>query len=473
MTTGRKASRLMSMMIAVAVAITMVATVAPTEVSAKSKVKAPSKVSVTSTYRSGSYAVVKWKKLKKSPSGYAVYQKTGSGNWKLVKRVSKKTTSVKLSAANSAKHQFKVRAYKTYKVKKYYNKKTKKYVSKKAYNKLSKKYRTTKKVTAYKYGSYSSTKTINAIFSGTISGFKGSFNSDEDVVLTWNKLSGAKAYEVYRADGSSSYKKIASVTTNTYTDKYYNPTDTISYKVHPINGSYTGSYSSVVKLRPQDITIKEYKTVTAIYCSVCGEDVTQLTDEELQEKHGTTYYCSVCGKDVLASHSIDVIEQHIAEKHSSQTSGEGEEGTESESEGGESTVETSENQGAVTDNGTFEVGDAVVVSTDTGVNTYENGTEEIVTAHKHSWTLADVQESVTVGYTTTTVSRDICFACGEDVTNLNEEEEYSHYKKDEAAGYSHLGSTYTKEVEVQIPVYKVVTNTIATCDGCSATRTVK
>ena len=125
--------------------------------------KAPAKVTSISVSKSGSKATVKWKKLKKSPSGYAIYQKKGSGSWKLVKRASKKSSSASISIKATEKNQFKVRAYKTYKVKKYYNKKAKKYVSKKAYKKLKKKYRCTKKVTAYKYGKYSSTKTINAV----------------------------------------------------------------------------------------------------------------------------------------------------------------------------------------------------------------------------------------------------------------------------------------------------------------------
>ena len=125
--------------------------------------KAPAKVTSISVSKSGSKATVKWKKLKKKPSGYAIYQKKGSGSWKLVKRASKKSSSASISIKTTEKNQFKVRAYKTYKVKKYYNKKAKKYVSKKAYKKLKKKYRCTKKVTAYKYGKYSSTKTINAV----------------------------------------------------------------------------------------------------------------------------------------------------------------------------------------------------------------------------------------------------------------------------------------------------------------------
>lgn len=69
----------------------MLTSAAPMTVSAASKAKAPAKVSITSVKRvNNTKANVKWKKLKKAPSGYAIYQKTGSKGWKLVKKASKK-----------------------------------------------------------------------------------------------------------------------------------------------------------------------------------------------------------------------------------------------------------------------------------------------------------------------------------------------------------------------------------------------
>ncbi len=154
--------------IALTVALGMVVSAAPISVSAAS-VKTPAKVTLSSVTRTGQKAKVTWKKLKKTPSGYAVYQKRGSSSWTLVKRASKKATSVTVTAKDTEQNQFKVRAYNTYKVKKYYNKKTKKYVNKKAYNKLAKKNRSIKTVTKYKYGKYSSTKALSALKRYTIS----------------------------------------------------------------------------------------------------------------------------------------------------------------------------------------------------------------------------------------------------------------------------------------------------------------
>ena len=134
-------------------------------VNAATKAKAPAKVTVTSFKRTGSTkATVKWKKLKKNTSGYAVYVKAGSSKWKLTKKLGKKSGSYTFTTSPESKYQVKVRAYKNgKKVKKYYNKKSKKFVSKKAYKKLKKKNRTTKKVRTVKWGKYSSVRTTNAV----------------------------------------------------------------------------------------------------------------------------------------------------------------------------------------------------------------------------------------------------------------------------------------------------------------------
>ena len=180
-------------------------------------------------------------------------------------------------------------------MKKYYNKKAKKFVSKKAYKKLPKKNRAIKKVATVKWGKYSSIKTLSAVFARKISGLKGSFDKNEDAAFTWNKVSGAKGYEIYRSEGGT-YKKIGTASSTNYTDKYYNPEKTIYYKVRPVNGTYTGIYSSVIKMRPQDITITITKTVPKLICTICKEDVTELSDQELQEKH-KIYFCSKCGQN--------------------------------------------------------------------------------------------------------------------------------------------------------------------------------
>ena len=142
----------------------MVATAVPVTANAATNTP-PAKVTITSVKRvSNTKTTVKWKKLKKNASGYAVYVKAGSSKWRLTKKVGKKTASITFATSPESKYQVKVRAYKNgKKVKKYYNKKTKKFVSKKAYKKLKKKNRTTKKVTTVKWGKYSIVKSINPV----------------------------------------------------------------------------------------------------------------------------------------------------------------------------------------------------------------------------------------------------------------------------------------------------------------------
>ena len=196
-------------------------------VNAATKTKAPAKVTVTSFKRTGgTKATVKWKKLKKCPSGYGVYVQSASrdkiGKWKLLKKTGKKTTSVTVKTSPENMYKVKVRAFKKGKKK------------------------------SVKWGKYSNTKTLGVIFQNKITSLKGSFDKNEDAALTWTRIIGAKKYQVYRSQGGS-YKLIATLNGNaktTYTDKYYNPTKAISYKVRPVSGIYTGSWSKVLTLRP-------------------------------------------------------------------------------------------------------------------------------------------------------------------------------------------------------------------------------
>ena len=269
----------------------MVATAAPVTASAAINTP-PAKVTVTSVKRvSNTKTTVKWKKLKKNTSGYAVYVKAGSSRWRLTKKVGKKTASITFATSPESKYQVKVRAYKNgKKVKKYYNKKSKKFVSKKAYKKLKKKNRTTKKVASVKWGKYSSTKTVNAVFGNKINTPNGSFDKNEDATLTWSKVNGAKKYEVYYSDGGA-YKLIDTVSENAYTDTMYNPTKTISYKVRPVNGAYTGAWSKVQTMCPQDTTNSEghhhdWKMI---------QEKKQIGTKKVEEAHDI---CQVCDKDL-------------------------------------------------------------------------------------------------------------------------------------------------------------------------------
>jgi hypothetical protein len=331
-----------------AMALSMAMSAAPMTVSAAS-VKAPSKVTISSASRTSSSKVkVTWKKLKKSPSGYAVYQKKGSSSWKLVKRVSNKTTSLSVSAKTTEQNQFKVRAYKTYKVTKYYNKKTKKYVSKKSYNKLSKKYRSIKKVTAYKYGSYSSTKTVKQTAAamptpdvedvteycnGTSEGTRVSAVINVDGAAKATGVSNFKYVIEKSEDSGQTFKAFATISATEMGDSeglgvniYDENIDLTKENIYRIysQGTFNGKavkgseqYVGITDVSMNDLDVYEdVVTKAGKWCADCEENVTNLSDEEIAAKHGTVYYCSVCGDngpDYVSHNKQDVLD-HISEE---------------------------------------------------------------------------------------------------------------------------------------------------------------
>ena len=68
----------------------------------------------------------------------------------------------------------------------------------------------------------------------------------EGLKITWNKVSGAKSYEIYRASSKSgTYKKISTVQSAGYTDKTAAQNRTYYYKVRAVSGKSKGNFSSV------------------------------------------------------------------------------------------------------------------------------------------------------------------------------------------------------------------------------------
>lgn len=304
---------------------------------ASKKVKAPAKVSISSVKQVNTKATVKWKKLKKTPSGYAVYVRKNGGKWKLAKKTGKKTTKATITVSTTQNNSFKVRAFKKYKV---------------------------KKKTKVKYGKYSYTLTIKALKKknpstekpgtkppenpskpsnpGTDSGdqnkpstpttppasnqpelvehVSGSIDKDMLVTITWSAAKNATQYEVYRASGSSAYTKVGTTSALQFTDRKYDPRASVSYKIRGINGSEMGEMTSALTLNPQNMTVKKTKTkiLPVIFCGTCNADITELIEDEAkkEELHGTTYYCSECGINTVASHDASAIEKHIKAAHS-------------------------------------------------------------------------------------------------------------------------------------------------------------
>ena len=68
----------------------------------------------------------------------------------------------------------------------------------------------------------------------------------EGLKITWNKVSGAKSYEIYRASSKSgTYKKISTVQSAGYTDKTAAQNRTYYYKVRAVSSKSKSSFSSI------------------------------------------------------------------------------------------------------------------------------------------------------------------------------------------------------------------------------------
>ena len=171
------------------------------------------KISTIKNITSGAY--IKWSKVNDC-SGYYVYRKTGSGSWKKLATVKgeSKVSYTDKSAKSGTKYSYKVCAYDG----------------------------STK-------SEYSSSKTITFLSAPKA---KSVSSAKSGVTFTWTKVSGASGYEVYRATGSGSYKKLVTVkkgSTVKFVDKSAKKGKTYKYKVRAYKGDSTSAFSSVKTIK--------------------------------------------------------------------------------------------------------------------------------------------------------------------------------------------------------------------------------
>ena len=75
-------------------------------------------------------------------------------------------------------------------------------------------------------------------------------NSDNKINISWNKVTGASSYKVYRATSSSgSYKVIKTTNSTSYVDASAKASTTYYYKVKAIRGESSSAYSNTVNGR--------------------------------------------------------------------------------------------------------------------------------------------------------------------------------------------------------------------------------
>lgn len=170
------------------------------------------KTSITTLASSANAIQIKWKK-NSDGTGYQIYRSTSkNGTYKKVKTISKNsTTSYKDSGLTGGKTYY----YKVRVIGKDGSKTT--------------------------YASYSSVKSAYVIKKTSIKSVES--KTDTSLKITWNKVSGAKKYVVYRSTSKNgSYKKIGTTKSSvvTYTDKKLTTNKTYYYKVEVL-GSGLGS----------------------------------------------------------------------------------------------------------------------------------------------------------------------------------------------------------------------------------------
>ena len=155
---------------------------------------------------------VKWGKVA-GATGYIVYRKTGNGKWVNLGKTTGTSFGDKTAKAGVT-YKYTIKAY---------------------------------------YGSYVSAYNTNgyAVRRLTIPTLKSAVSSKTGITFTWNKVTGATGYMVYRKTGSGGWQKIATVKTNSYLDKTAKKGVTYKYTVKAYYGTSTSYYNT------KGLTIKD------------------------------------------------------------------------------------------------------------------------------------------------------------------------------------------------------------------------
>ncbi len=166
----------------------------------------------SSVKNASSGATVTWKKVT-GAQGYKVYRKTGSGDWKLIATTTnnKKFSYTDKTAKSGKTYYYSVQAYS---------------------NKTTSTYDKTGLKLKYLAAPKAKTK-VNVT----------------SIKISWDKVSSAKEYAIYRkSSGESKWKKITTTTKLSYIDKNVKNNKTYSYRVKAINGKTISSYKTVKQL---------------------------------------------------------------------------------------------------------------------------------------------------------------------------------------------------------------------------------
>jgi arabinogalactan endo-1,4-beta-galactosidase len=113
-------------------------------------------------------------------------------------------------------------------------------------------------------------------------------NAKSGVKISWNKVSNAAGYYVYRKAGSGSWKKIATVSSNktSYTDKKVTNNKTYRYKVKSYNGKVTSVNSATKKIKYVSSTKITKRSNTSKGITIKWKKVKKATKYYIYRKAG-------------------------------------------------------------------------------------------------------------------------------------------------------------------------------------------
>ncbi len=200
--------------------------------SVSSTVKGTAKVPAISnfkvTVKSTSSVQLNWSKA--TLTGYQIYRKAGSGDWKKIKTITKNSTVTftNNSLNLGTKYQYKIRGY---------------------YKTDSKTY----------YGAYTSVKSVTPTLPEVVGIELNTFVTKNKATITWDKISGAKGYQVYDYSSGKGVK-LATVTLNKATitvedNSVYKLKVRATTKSSAGNTVY-GVYSDIFELYTTPATVK-------------------------------------------------------------------------------------------------------------------------------------------------------------------------------------------------------------------------
>ena len=133
-------------------------------------------------------------------------------------------------------------------------------------------------------------------------------NSSGGVKVSWNKVSGATGYEIYRKTGTGSYSlltKISSGSTTSYTDSTAKGGTTYSYYVVGKNGSSTSPYVADSIVRLENVEPSLLNTATGV--KVSWDKVSGATGYKVYRKvSGTTSYS--CIKTISSGSTLSYVD---------------------------------------------------------------------------------------------------------------------------------------------------------------------